>query len=228
MVIGTVIAGLNLGMLVYFHLISPTDWAEHRSLWIICTVVPYVVVLGGHGLWRLALAPSQLHADQENRLSESERLRIDAESRIYEGRPRISLEAIPLSGKDWLSAHAVFFIQNIGERAAREIRFEPIVSKSGIWRLRLETVGALIPNHRSPLGFAVDCNEREMRSNDYIAHYLRHFCGDGKPEYRDTFVYPISATFYDVNDVSHTENWVLECVMPQMSLKVTPVVKSHQ
>lgn len=144
-----------------------------------------------------------------------------AKRKVYDGRPRISLEAAPYSGAEWKTADYIFWIQNVGDRAAREIRFAPIQSRSGKWCLRLDTVGTLIPKHRPPLGFAVDCNEMEM-PKDGLNYYLRHFCGDGSPDSKEVFRYPITATLYDVNDKMYTEEWELECTMPAMLLKITP------
>lgn len=66
MIIGTVISLATLGLQVWKHLIPLADWQEHKMWWILSFILPYVVILGGHALWRLATAPVRLHKLQYN------------------------------------------------------------------------------------------------------------------------------------------------------------------
>jgi hypothetical protein len=63
--IGASIAVLNLGLQVWWRLIPLKDWEEHKWQWVISAVGPFIVVLGGHSLWRLISAPWRVHQDQE-------------------------------------------------------------------------------------------------------------------------------------------------------------------
>jgi hypothetical protein len=61
MILGTAIALLNLIFSISFRLIPLKDWNDHKWLWVIATVSPYVIVLLFHFIWRLLLAPAQMH-----------------------------------------------------------------------------------------------------------------------------------------------------------------------
>lgn len=74
MVIGTAISLATLGLQVWQHLIPIADWQDHKLWWILSFVLPYIIILGGHAIWRVATAPVRLHqrqaADHKRDLSE--------------------------------------------------------------------------------------------------------------------------------------------------------------
>lgn len=66
--IGASIAVLTLGLQVWWRLIPLKDWEEHKWQWVISVAGPFVIVLGGHALWRLISAPWRIHQDQEREM----------------------------------------------------------------------------------------------------------------------------------------------------------------
>jgi hypothetical protein len=66
--LGAFIAALGLGLQVWWELIPVKDWQEHKWHWVISVVAPFVLVLGGHALWRLITAPWRVHQDQEGEM----------------------------------------------------------------------------------------------------------------------------------------------------------------
>ncbi|MGA7694975.1 MAG: hypothetical protein WCA76_08085 [Candidatus Sulfotelmatobacter sp.] len=207
------------------HPDAKLDWATIRiALWLYLAVfVVYMIVHCLRTAWLLDDDKiGQIEtATALSKQSASERDAIKRQ--IYDGRPRLSLEAMACRGDEWKKASFIFFIQNIGQRAAREIRFDTVKSPSGAWALRLDTVGTLIANQRPPLWFDVLCQDREM-SRGNAAHWLRVFFEESKGFAVGKFTYTITARFYDANDSECTEQWTLECTMPKMELKITPVV----
>jgi hypothetical protein len=70
MVMGTIIAALNLGLMIHYHLLSEAEWTTHKRLWIISIVLPYVVVFGAHLLWKFFTAPLKIHNEQQKAIKE--------------------------------------------------------------------------------------------------------------------------------------------------------------
>src|ERR1035438_1380917 len=65
MVLGTIIALITLGIQVRERLIPIADWQEHKKWWILSFVLPYIVVLGVHAIWRTLQAPWQFYRKAE-------------------------------------------------------------------------------------------------------------------------------------------------------------------
>ena len=74
---GTLIAVATLALQVIFRLITKEDWREHKWLWIISIVAPYVAILAVHSLYRLVKAPLLVYRDQEDQIQKT-RAEIDA------------------------------------------------------------------------------------------------------------------------------------------------------
>jgi hypothetical protein len=65
MVLGTIIALFTLGIQVRAHLIPTADWQQHKMWWVLSFVLPYIIVLGTHALYRVAVAPWKLYQKAE-------------------------------------------------------------------------------------------------------------------------------------------------------------------
>ncbi len=65
MALGTIIALITLGIQVRERLIPIADWQEHKKWWILSFVLPYIVVLGVHAIWRMLQAPWRLYRKEE-------------------------------------------------------------------------------------------------------------------------------------------------------------------
>ena len=53
-----------------WRLIPLKDWEEHKWHWIVSLIAPFILVIGGHSIWRIVLAPWRVHQDQEKSNSE--------------------------------------------------------------------------------------------------------------------------------------------------------------
>ena len=164
MVIGTFVALLGLAMLVHFNLIASSDWKERKWLWLLCTVTPYVVVIGFHAAWKLARAPSRLYQEQAEKVAASEKSRLESEQRIYDGRPILMLEvlgqpSVENGGVDHPGQQfkpPAFGLYNCGARTARFVRVEPITSRLGNYTMHFQDLPFLEPGQHLPIAFRVN------------------------------------------------------------------------
>jgi hypothetical protein len=67
MLIGTTVAIITLVIQVQKHLIPVIDWQEHKRWWILSFILPYIVVLGCHAIWRFLRAPWLLYRETERK-----------------------------------------------------------------------------------------------------------------------------------------------------------------
>jgi hypothetical protein len=95
MVIGTTIAVITLAIQVQEHLIPLADWQEHKKWWILSFVLPYIVILGGHAIWRLLKAPWLLyrktereHAEEISKLNDKHEKEIAAAREVKQCSPQ--------------------------------------------------------------------------------------------------------------------------------------------
>jgi hypothetical protein len=65
MALATILAAATLVIQVIGRLISVQDWQQHKTLWVVSIVGPYIVVLAVHISWRLLTAPWRVHQEQE-------------------------------------------------------------------------------------------------------------------------------------------------------------------
>lgn len=65
MLYGACIAALTLALQVWWRLIPLKDWEEHKWQWVISFISPFVLVIGGHSIWRIVSAPWRLYQDQD-------------------------------------------------------------------------------------------------------------------------------------------------------------------
>lgn len=68
--IAGVLALVTTGLQAHWRLIPLVDWNEHKWQWIGSVALPFLVVLGIHIIWRLAIAPWRVHQDQEQKHSD--------------------------------------------------------------------------------------------------------------------------------------------------------------
>ena len=54
----------------HWNLIAAEDWQKHKWQWIGSIVIPVVLVVAVHIMWRLLLAPSRIYGEQENKYSQ--------------------------------------------------------------------------------------------------------------------------------------------------------------
>jgi hypothetical protein len=167
MLVGTFIALFTLAMVVYYRLIDPKDWSEHKWLWILCTVAPYLVVLGGHAALRFVKAPSLLYREQERKAAESDRLRLQAENKIYDGRPIFVLEIRSRNAMGWWTFH----LRNCGLRTARYVRLQSVKSQAGNYHLHFGEISVLEPNKESAVRIGVN-NSWELNQQDMLLKFL--------------------------------------------------------
>jgi hypothetical protein len=157
--------------------------------------------------------------------------RLAAEARLYSGRPVLSLEVVREDESYWQHLGEIFFLQNVGDRAARDVQLKPVSTQSGQWRIVMDHVGTLVPKEKAPLSFSIECDGQAMPKGGAV-HYLRYFLRDGL-DLGDSLGHPppgkqsfqVSATFYDLNDKRWEDEWVLECDMPSMRMTVRPTVR---
>ena len=143
-------------------------------------------------------------------------------------RPRLALWAPSPDGTAafWRQYAYVFKLKNVGERAARAIRFDPIFSQPGSYELRFDEVSALVKNEDTPLGITVSFDGytlgkvSEEQRNDPFA--LRQFLTQDLPNDK-TLKFEIVAKFHDTNDSVLEEHIEMECRMPGMYIKFRPV-----
>jgi hypothetical protein len=63
--LGTLIAGVTLGIQVWQHLIPIADWQQHKKWWVLSVVLPYIAVLGCDSILRLLRSPWLLYLKVE-------------------------------------------------------------------------------------------------------------------------------------------------------------------
>lgn len=68
--IGTGAAVMTLGLQVWKHVISVSDWQEHKEWWVLSFVLPYLAVLVFDAVWRLAQSPWMLYRKTAQQHSE--------------------------------------------------------------------------------------------------------------------------------------------------------------
>ena len=151
-------------MLVHFSLLARSDWKEHEWLWLICTVAPYVAVIVAHATWKLARAPFHLYQEQTERLTATEKLRVESEQKIYGGRPILMLEVLgqpsaEVGGVDHPGQRfkpPAFGLYNCGGRTARFVNVEPITSRQGNYKMHFQDLPFLEPGQHRPIAFRVN------------------------------------------------------------------------
>jgi len=67
--IGLLMNFATLGLSYYLGLISTGEWNEHKWLFILVILLPYVVILFFHILWRIIKSASNLHSNQLEELA---------------------------------------------------------------------------------------------------------------------------------------------------------------
>src|SRR5271154_1390159 len=82
MLYGACIAALTLTLQVWWRLIPLKDWEEHKWQWVISFISPFILVIGGHSIWRIVSAPWRVHQDQEKQISDLEAFRKSVEDSV--------------------------------------------------------------------------------------------------------------------------------------------------
>lgn len=136
MLIGTIISLLGLWGMVHFDLITAEDWRQHKFLWIVVMVAPYVIVLLGHAIWRLARAPAQVYADLQGKLEAVQRER---EALKNELRKRDEKHVLILLVSSMSREGEFVFHINPGEDAAQP-EIDEWQNKVKLWQQRTASV----------------------------------------------------------------------------------------
>lgn len=72
MILGAFIAAITVGLQAWFGLIKAADWHQHKWLWILTVIVPFVVVLAIDAAYRIITAPWRVYQDQEREFANAE------------------------------------------------------------------------------------------------------------------------------------------------------------
>jgi hypothetical protein len=102
------------------------------------------------------------------------------------GKPCFSLEALD-EVHTYSPQAACFFIENCGQRTARDIRFDPVLSKSGNRVIRFERIASLSPGTKWPLTFHVGIDETVSSLPQSLV--VKDFNGDGSLDLASTNYY---------------------------------------
>jgi hypothetical protein len=157
--------------------------------------------------------------------------RTERTSQAYDGRPVLTLDVLYPSVRKLKKDEVAFTLQNGGQRAARFITFDPIISRSGNFTLQLtcQSSATLIHGIKSPVSYDVRENfefpptGRLAALADEISVTPQMLVGffkdnkDGSPRYS----VPVVVHCFDV-DRKCEDRMRIECEWPSLKLKVIP------
>jgi hypothetical protein len=187
MLLGTLIALGTLALQVWQQLIPNADWQSHKKWWILSLVSPYVVVFGGHAIWKIATSPWRLYQKQQQDVDraneETANARRDLQVEIARhGGPEVSLvwgyRKYSLS-----DANRTLFIQNGGDIDAYDVRvgdvgintqhcgarFDvvPKLTRGTTEELKFELFGDSVPdNHKDELQMVVYASQSGLEKDE--------------------------------------------------------------
>ncbi len=193
MAYGAILAAITLTLQVWWRLIPLKDWQEHRWQWIASFVLPFLIVLSVHVVWRLVSAPWRVYQDQEKtfmvektaletQCSESRR-KLD-EEQAKRGRPELMASFMMIMGERpqwWL------YLKNSSSLPAVNVNVRDIRNGSKV--LRFENPGPI--HGTAPTG--VRCyileNGIQERNNVMAIFDGQQFYGQSSPSLALKVVY---------------------------------------
>jgi hypothetical protein len=138
-----------------------------------------------------------------------------------DGAPHFSLEVVNADLHSYGQYNWFFRLRNCGQRTARDIQVDPIVSKRNFHALRLSSVSSLAKDEMVPLTFRAGADD-DWTINGVVKHLLL-FCEDN-PLKESNLSYPVTIRFLD-GGKRLEEHHVLECepILPAgVRMKVYP------
>jgi hypothetical protein len=140
----------------------------------------------------------------------AQRFAQQSKDRVDPGKPCFSIEAFDGEIHNSTQADCFFSIRNCGQRAARDVKFDPIYSKTRFHALRFDSISSIAPLQQLPLGF--HCGADNSWILDGNVGRLVLFFDDTSSKESKIF-YPLTVTCLD-GDIRITERHTLECEYP--------------
>ena len=139
--------------------------------------------------------------------------------------PRLILETTEQTARVWLQDQGwIFFLHNIGARAASFVDIEPIKSKSGNYTLMFTHPKIVAPGQRPPIQFEVLDHASPSPSTEEARSYkemLAVFFKDcpGNP---GNLLFTVTIRCRDTDSSEVTDKMKLQCEYPSLRFKVLP------
>jgi hypothetical protein len=154
------------------------------------------------------------------------RARLGAETRAEHGKPHFALEALDGEIHRFNPGPHFFFIRNCGQRTARNIRFDAIVSRSAIYAIRLDEIPSLATEDgRIGLTFRFGVDDDHVYQGSVMQ--LDNFFLDN-PSKEAKMLFSVLIRFLD-GTTERTERHTLVCE-PQpksgFTMKIAPTVST--
>jgi len=149
--------------------------------------------------------------------------KVDATS-VDPAKPLFSLDAFDGEIHSYTVADSYFSIRNCGQRTARNIRFDRILSKSGYRGIQLDAIPNLASGERLPLRFRAGADDDWTFEG--VVNHLILFCEDNPS--KEKVFYPVTIRFLD-GDAETSERHILECeqlLQSGVKLRIYPAAGS--
>lgn len=164
-------------------------------------------------------------AEHRARQQQFERAEEEA-ARNYGARPQVDLGVFRIDDiDDWIRLQNeketfVFYIQNLGQSAARFVEIDPIPSKQGKFTLHFDKVDGLVPNMRPPIRFEVRENGKSYPSARWIEMLIAFFRDSPSQQIIE---FEVAIRYRDLNNAPLVNRILLVCEFPVVKLSTAPI-----
>jgi hypothetical protein len=121
--VGFVVSAATVVLSVYFRLGAADDWRGHHLFLVCAVVLPYLLIVGGHIVWRLITGARDLHEELSRRLGQQVSI-----THPKDGDPLI--RPIFFDGRRSIEGVESIELRNDGKATAYSIRFAPLKLKN--------------------------------------------------------------------------------------------------